>query len=273
VHKLSEKYRTALVTGGSSGLGLAFCEMLASEGVKTFSASRHPAKLPDLSGLQGLELDLSNLLSVNAFAKHFAKEHGVPDLLINNAGYGAVFEWDRFPEEEIARQLDVMLEAPALLCRAFAPAMAERGSGGIVNVSSLAVQYPLPFLPMYNAAKAGLSAFSASLALEYQQAPFVIDFRPGDFSTSFNDTANCREDEASEGAAKVWRGMKERLQNAPDPVRAARRLRSSLAREKSGIVYTGGFVQARLAPLFQRLLPSRSLLRFVRIYHGKGRDS
>ncbi len=270
--KLSEKYRTALVTGGTSGLGRAFCEMLVAAGVETFSASRNPAMISDHAGLHGMELDLSDLPSVSAFAKHFSKEHGAPDLLINNAGYGAFFEWDRFPEEEIAGQLDVMLEAPALLCRAFAPPMAERGSGGIVNVSSLAVQYPLPFFPLYNAAKAGLSALSASLALEYSAGvPFVIDFRPGDFRTSFNDVANCREAEASEPAAKIWQGMKKRLRNAPDPVRAARRLKASLRGGNSGIVYAGGFVQAKLGPFFQRLLPSRFLLRFVRIYYGQGR--
>lgn len=266
--KLSEKHQTALVTGGTSGLGLAFCEMLVSEGVKTFSASRNPKKLPNLSGLRGMELDLSDLASVSAFSKDFVEKHGVPDLLINNAGYGAFFEWDRFPEEEISAQVAVMLHAPALLCRAFAPAMAKRGSGGIVNVSSLVVQYPLPFFPMYNAAKAGLSALSSSLAIEYQGgAPFVIDFRPGDFRTPFNEAASCREDQASERVAKVWRGMKERLENAPKPARAARELRMSLRRGKSRVVYAGGFVQAKLGPLFQRLLPSRWLFRFVHWYH------
>ena len=266
--KLSEKHQTALVTGGTSGLGLAFCEMLVTGGVETFSASRNPDKLPNLSGLRGMELDLSDLSSVSVFAKNFVEKHGVPDLLINNAGYGAFFEWDRFPEEEISTQVDVMLNSPALLCRALAPAMAERGSGGIVNVSSLAVQYPLPFLPMYNAAKAGLSALSSSLAIEYQGgAPFVIDFRPGDFRTPFNEAASCREDEASEGVAKVWRGMKERLENAPKPARAARELRASLHRGKSEVVYSGGFVQARLGPLFQRILPNRWLHRFVHWYY------
>ena len=83
---LSRKYRTALVTGGTSGLGLAFCEMLVAEGVKTFSASRFPSKLPSISGLHGLELDLADLTSVAAFARRFVGEQGVPDLLINNAG-------------------------------------------------------------------------------------------------------------------------------------------------------------------------------------------
>ena len=270
---LSQKYRTALVTGGTSGLGLAFCEMLVAEGVKTFSASRFPSKLPSISGLHGVELDLTDLSSLAAFARRFVGEHGVPDLLINNAGYGAFFEWDRFPEEEIAGQLDVMLKAPALLCRSFAPAMAERGSGGIVNVSSLAVQYPLPFLSMYNAAKAGLSALSSSLMMEYDQGvPFVIDFRPGDFCTPFNEVAHCEEEQASERAVRIWSRMKKRLARAPHPDKAARKLHLTLLRGKSGVVYAGGFFQAKLGPFIQRFLPTRWLLRSVNFYHGLGRS-
>ncbi|MFP6899334.1 MAG: SDR family NAD(P)-dependent oxidoreductase, partial [Opitutales bacterium] len=220
--KLGEKYRTALVTGGTSGLGLAFCEMLVSEGVETFSASRNPSKLPDLDGLRGIEIDLADRDAVSVFTKNFIEEHDVPDLLINNAGYGAFFEWENFPQKEIADQLAVMLHAPALLCRSFAPLMAERGSGGIVNVSSLAVQYPLPHLPMYNAAKAGLSAFSASLAMEYhKRSPFVIDFRPGDFCTPFNEVAHCGKGQTSERAVRIWSGMKKRLDRAPHPAGAA----------------------------------------------------
>ena len=63
------------------------------------------------------------------------------------------------------------------------------------------------------------------------------------------------------------RKLKKRLENAPKPARAARELRMSLRRGKSGVVYAGGFVQAQLGPLFQRLLPSRWLFRFVHWYH------
>ncbi|MBG31014.1 MAG: short-chain dehydrogenase [Opitutae bacterium] len=272
--RLGDKYRTALVTGGTSGLGLAFCELLVNEGVETFSASRHPSKLSPISGLHGLELDLKDLSSVVDFARSFTDENGVPDLLINNAGYGAFFDWDRFPEEEIDGQLDVMLKAPVILSGIFAPIMAEKGAGGIVNVSSLAVQFPLPLLPLYNAAKAGLSAFSSSLIMEFDgRAPFVVDFRPGDFCTPFNDVAHIEEDLASVRAARVWRGMKKRLVCAPSPAKAVLKLRSTLLRGTSGVVYAGGFFQASILPLLYRILPARYLLRSVSCYHGLGKPS
>jgi short-subunit dehydrogenase len=267
--KLGDTYQTALVTGGTSGLGLAFCKMLVEEGVETFSASRQPSKLPSLSGLHGLKIDLSDLPALSSFANQFIEDHGVPDLLINNAGYGAFFEWGDFPEEEIAGQIGVMLQAPALLCRIFAPQMEKRGKGGIINVSSLAVQYPLPYFSMYNAAKAGLSALSASLIIEYhRQAPFVIDFRPGDFCTSFNEASKRDSLESGDAVSTIWKTMDRRLSQAKSPVQAARKLRAALIRGKSGIIYAGDFLQAGLGPAFHRLLPHRCLVSFLRYYHG-----
>ena len=274
VKRLGDKYQTALITGGTSGLGLAFSEMLANEEVETFSASRHPSKLPSISGLHGLELDLKDFSSVFDFARSFTDDNGVPDLLINNAGYGAFFDWDRFPEEQIDGQLDVMLKAPVILSRLFAPNMAEKEYSGIVNVSSLAVQFPLPFLPLYNTAKAGLSAFSSSLMMEFHgSSPFVVDFRPGDFCTPFNEVAHLDEDLASRRAVRVWHGMKKRLARAPNPAKAAIKMRSALLRGKSGVVYAGGFFQARILPLLHRILPARFLLRSVSCYHGLEKPS
>jgi len=261
--KLGDIYRTALVTGGTSGLGLAFSEMLVGEGVKVVSVSRKPDRLPNLEGLTGVSLDLSDMNTVRDFAEGYFREPGVPDLLVNNAGYGAFSEWGKFPEEEIARQIDVLLSAPICLCRTFAPKMAERGSGGIVNVSSIAGMFPLPYMPLYNAAKAGLSAFSTSLALEFKAVPFVTDFRLGDFRTNFNEAVkkeSVLENDSRQGQA--WSQIEKQLDSSPEPMVAARALRRVLRRRQGGIVYSGGFFQARVVPLLFRLAPS-SVLRTV----------
>jgi short-subunit dehydrogenase len=255
--KLGDIYRTALITGGTSGLGLAFSKMLAGEGVKVVSVSRNPDLLPKVEGLTGVSLDLTNMASVSDFVEGYLVEPGVPDLLVNNAGYGAFYEWGVFPENEIVRQIDVLLSAPMRLCRAFAPPMAERGSGGIVNVSSIAGMFPLPYMPLYNATKAGLSSFSASLALEYKDVPFVTDFRLGDFRTNFNEAVkkeSVLENDSRLGQA--WSKIEKQLNSSPDPIVAARALRGVLRRRRGGIIYSGGLFQARVAPLLFRLAPT-----------------
>ena len=68
---------------------------------------------------------MSQAHKVNDFIKAFIKDNGVPDLLINNAGAGAFFEWSAFPEEEIQRQIDLLFATPVILCRALAPEMAK----------------------------------------------------------------------------------------------------------------------------------------------------
>ena len=266
--KLGDIYRTALVTGGTSGLGLAFSEMLVREGVKVVSVSRNPDRLPKLEGLTGVSLDLADMASVRDFAEGCIRESGVPDILVNNAGYGAFSEWGKFPEEEIARQIDVLLSAPICLCRTFAPKMSDRGSGGIVNVSSIAGMFPLPYMPLYNAAKAGLSSFSASLALEYKDIPFVTDFRLGDFRTNFNKSASkggAVPFDSSRGRA--WSQIEKQLDASPEPIVAARALRRVLRRRQGGVVYSGGFFQGSVMPLLFRLAPSRFLRTVLRHWY------
>ncbi len=262
--KLGEVYKTALVTGGTSGLGLAFSEMLVREGVKVVSVSRNPDRLPKMEGLTGVYLDLSDINAVRDFSEEYLVEPGVPDLLVNNAGYGAFSEWGKFPEEEIVRQIDVLLSAPISLCRSFAPKMADRGSGGIVNVSSIAAMFPLPYMPIYNASKAGLSAFTATLALEYKEVPFITDFRLGDFRTNFNKSASKGTTlQPGSSQARAWAQIESQLNSSPEPVVASCALRKTLHCRKGGIVYSGGFFQVRIAPLLFRIVPSWVVYAFL----------
>ena len=94
-----------------------------------------------------IEFDLLQTEKISDFAQSFCKEHGVPDLLVNNAGCGAFFEWANFPESEIRNQINLLCTAPILMCRSFAPFMSNQKKV-IVNLSSLATLYPLPFMPL-----------------------------------------------------------------------------------------------------------------------------
>ena len=130
--------KTAIVTGGSSGIGLAICEELLERGMKVHSISRNPHKIKSNKMLHPVQLDLSDLDAVSSFLSSFVKQNGVPDLLINNAGYGAFYEWKEFPNDEIVRQCSVLFSAPVLFCKTFAPLMEESDKGMIVNITSLA---------------------------------------------------------------------------------------------------------------------------------------
>ena len=123
-----------------------------------------------------------------------------------------------------------------------------------MNISSLAAEFPLPFQPAYNIAKAGLSALNESLMLEYAGTNIVvIDFRPGDFRTDFDGSVRRPQPENTPRMTRVWTAFGSMMRSGPAPAGAALALRRALLRNRSGTVRTGRFFQAVAAPFIARL--------------------
>ena len=259
------KIKKALVTGGTSGIGLAICEELLQLGVEVYSVSRNPKKINPQTNFYQLPLDLSDLNAASQFGGKFIEQYGTPDLLVNNAGYGAFYEWKEFPREEIEKQISVLLTAPVLICKSFAPKMENIEQSTIVNITSLATLYPLPYMPLYNACKSGLSSFTQSMMLEYKTLKW-IDFRLGDIRTSFNKSAPKQAEESqSDSMKRAWKQIEKQLNESPLPQVAAKQILRSLKKGSDGTIYGGGFFQARLAPFFESLLTNlmvREILKF-----------
>jgi uncharacterized protein len=261
--------KTAIVTGGSSGIGLAICERLLAEGMQVHAISRNPDRMKKMDLLHPVELDISDLDAVAGYGKSFVDENGPPDLLVNNAGYGAFYEWKEFPKNEVIRQTAVLFSAPVLLCKAFAPLMEKSGKGTIVNVTSLATLYPLPYMPLYNAGKSALSSFTQSLMLEYPEYPRLVDFRSGDVRTSFNSSAPKQaESGQSQSMKRAWEKIEDQLQDSPVPEVVVEQLVKVLKKSKSGVFYGGSFFQSRIAPLLHRILPDKILRIALKIRYG-----
>ncbi|AWI08613.1 SDR family NAD(P)-dependent oxidoreductase [Ereboglobus luteus] len=289
---LSQKYKTAFITGASSGIGRAIAEMLLAEGVRVWGTARDTARLAPLAqkhpgAFTPVALDLDDSDAAMAALEKAACNAGATgttadalgltrsfDIVINNAGYGAFAPFASVDFSLWQKQLDAMLATTARLAQTAFRAMQARRRGCLVNISSLVVDFPLPYMSGYNMAKAGLSALSASLAFEARGTPVcVIDFRPGDYRTSFNhvmqpasgNPAGVAQDER---VASVWKTVDAQFNAAPLPERAARDLRRALRRGRSGTVRSGTFFQARLAPLGARLLPGRLLRAIAAHYFG-----
>ena len=259
------KIKKAIVTGGTSGIGLAICEELLGRGTEVYSISRNPEKIKPRENFHLLKLDLSDLNAVSEFGAGFVQEYGIPNLLINNAGFGTFYEWKEFPEDEIQRQINVLLSSPIILCKFFAPEMELQGKGTIVNISSLATLYPLPYMPLYNAGKSALSSFTQSMMLEYSESLKWIDFRLGDIRTSFNESAPKQiEKSQSELMKRAWLQIEKQLNDSPSAKFAARQICHSINLGKSRTIFGGGFFQAKLAPLFYRFLPFLGLIKVLK---------
>jgi short-subunit dehydrogenase len=157
--------RVALVTGASGGLGQAIARRLASAGATLVLSGRRADVLASLAEELGATVapaDLSDADSV----RELAAAHDDVDILIASAGLPASGRLDSFTEEQIDRALLVNLRAPIMLAHALAPAMAGRGSGHIVLMSSLSGKAPAAGSSIYSATKFGLRGFAGALRAE-----------------------------------------------------------------------------------------------------------
>jgi NAD(P)-dependent dehydrogenase (short-subunit alcohol dehydrogenase family) len=259
---VSELHRNAFVTGVSTGLGRAFAEMLLTEGVRLWGTSRDIGRLSALTQAHPgrftpVALELGNGDGAEAAFHAAAREAGGFDLVINNAGYGAFGDFARTDFAVWREQLEVMLINTARLSHAALGEFRRRPDGPprgtLVNISSLAAEFPLPFQAAYNMAKAGLSALNESLIVETAGTGIVvIDFRPGDYRTDFDTSVRRPPQAMTPRMARAWAAFKSLMRSGPDPADAAAAVRTALLRQRSGTVRTGRFFQAVVAPFIAR---------------------
>ena len=186
------------------------------------------------------------------WTRHFGRPTAAPadsTSSINNAGYGVFGTFAGRDFADWRRQLDAMLGRTLRLSHLALRGMLARNRGALVNVSSLAAEFPLPFMSGYNVVKAGLAAFSESLMIEVAgTGVIVIDFRPA--ITARISTRRCRPTQGCisrpsrrrrTAAQRAWAVLEANLRTAPPPARAAADLRRALRRHRSGTVRSGSF--------------------------------
>lgn len=185
--------RTALVTGGSKGLGQAMARALACAGANVVIAARHPDELE--SGLaQVLEgspargawlvADLADRGSVERLAVEAPRAFGAVDILVNNAGINIVAPIERVADADWDRVLALNLTAPMVLSRALAGPMKRRGWGRIVHISSVFGAVSRGERNAYSASKSGLLGLTRAMALELAPHGVTVNaILPGIFET------------------------------------------------------------------------------------------
>jgi short-subunit dehydrogenase len=184
------------------------------------------------------------------------------DLVINAAGSADCKGFDVITDDEARRAWMLMVEAPRRIIKAALPNLL-KNNGTLINVRSLAAQFPIPYLSLYNSAKAALSALSTSLMDEYPQLQ-IIDLQPGDVKTKFSASWKIEE-------GKVWSKTAHHLKNmidvAPSTDVVVKKVLSILKRRSmSGRFRAGEFVQTMILPLFARIAPTSVVNWARRVY-------
>jgi 3-oxoacyl-[acyl-carrier protein] reductase len=182
-----------LITGASRGLGLAISNILSKEYTLILHATRKESFTHVEPGNHLLCADLSDRQELNEFCARLKKEHG--DTLvavINNAGITLDKSLIYQPENDIDRILQVNLKAPIMICKAAMKIFTLKKRGVIINVSSVVGETGNAFQAVYTATKAGLVAFSKSLAKEVaalneEHAIRILSIAPGFIETDMTD--------------------------------------------------------------------------------------
>jgi len=183
-----DDYKTALVTGASSGIGAAVVMALTARGLTVYAAARREERLKALAAETGctpLVLDVRD-----TEALYHALGGLDVDILVNNAGLGKGFEeLFKVLPEDIDTTLGTNVVGAVHVVRAVAPGMVARKRGHIVNVGSIAGLYPIKF-SLYGASKGAIHLLSQNLRVELQGSGVrVTEICPGRVSTEFYDAA------------------------------------------------------------------------------------
>src|ERR1700735_5586512 len=206
--------RVWLVTGANRGFGRAIVEAAVAAGDFVVATTRRPSSLDDVVSryagkVDVVELDVTDASGIEATVRDVLHQHGRIDVLVNSAGRTHVGALEETTDAELRSLFEVHLFGPAALTRAVLPHMRSRGSGAIVQFSSMGGQLSFAGFSAYSATKFALEGLSEALADEVR--PFgikVLVVEPGAFRTGlFSNRSQSGEIEAYAGTVGATRLM------------------------------------------------------------------
>ena len=269
---MSKRQRqTVLITGASSGIGQATALYLAQRGYSVIGTSRSIARLGSLQSeavklglsVASAELDINSDEGVDGVLPRLIEEHGVIDVLVNNAGYGVRGPLEYTSMAELKSEFETNFFAVVRLIKAVLPGMIREGRGTIVNVSSVLGRLGTPFNSAYVSSKFAVEGLSESLRTELWPLGIrVAVVEPGAVRTNFHRNQVFSEGVEADGSAysrfvdrfTSKHARFERL--AADPVKVSRVIHKIIRTGRPALRHPVG-PDARLGMLAARLIPER----------------
>ena len=198
--------KTAIVTGGTKGIGRAIAEALVLAGVNVCITARKrseiDATIKEVAAagrgrLMGIAGDVRDCSQMKAVFDRAVSEFGGLDILVNNAGIGIFAKVEDMPPDDFRAVLETNLFGVYYCCHEAIPLMKQRGGGYIINISSLAGTNAHPQMAAYNASKFALNGFSEALMQEVRHEGIKVSYiMPGSVNTEFGGD--------SPGEEKSW---------------------------------------------------------------------
>lgn len=186
--------RTVLVTGCSSGIGLATCHVLSRNNFMTYGTVRNLSKAKKIQdlinranlSLKILRLNVNDNQSIKLAVKKILTDTGRIDVLINNAGYGMFGPVEEITTQEVKKQFETNFFGTIRLIKAIVPIMRKEGNGTIVNISSMVGRFGVPLNSAYVSSKFAVEGLSESISFELEEFGIrVIVIEPGVVKSDF----------------------------------------------------------------------------------------
>jgi NAD(P)-dependent dehydrogenase (short-subunit alcohol dehydrogenase family) len=269
--------RVILITGASSGIGLACALYLSKKGYRVFGTSRHFPS-PDFLETNGqfftVRMNVTIEGSVNKAVEAILRKTGRIDVLINNAGFGLAGAIEDTLTEETQKQFLTNFFGVHIVTRAVLPVMKKQNSGYIINISSLAALIPLPFQAFYSATKSALELMTETLGMELKSVGSnikVVLIQPNDYCTKFTENrqkvALWEKSSYLKRAEKALEVAENGERNGPPPIQVARLVEKIINKKNPKLYYPVGS-NARLLALARKILPAKILQKLVMKYFG-----
>ncbi|MDR0840734.1 MAG: SDR family oxidoreductase [Christensenellaceae bacterium] len=262
--------KVAVVTGGSSGIGLCTAQALCAAGCIVYELSRHAGS--GAKGVCHISADVTKPDEVQAAIERILREQGRVDIVINNAGFGISGAVEFTAAEEAKRLFEVDFFGMVHVNKAILPLMRQAGAGRIVNISSMAGPAAIPFQTYYSAAKAAINAYTLALANEVR--PFgitVCAIMPGDIRTGFTaarEKSAAGDDIYNGRIARSVAGMEKDEANGMRPEAAGKYIAGIACKRRVKPLYAIGFWYKCLAVLI-KLLPVRVVNALVYLLYAR----
>ena len=173
---------TAVITGGSSGIGEATAKALIANGYQVINAdiTAEPSSTVD-----HVPCDITSAKDIDKLYGHVKEKYGIPDVLVSNAGQGIHEKLAEGDPDKWQKTIDINLMGTLRFIRAFLPEMLGRKRGDIVFMSSISGRQPYEYGGIYSATKAAINMISDTLRLETQGLLRIINIAPGVVDTKF----------------------------------------------------------------------------------------
>ncbi|MBL7938750.1 MAG: SDR family oxidoreductase [Flavobacteriales bacterium] len=263
--------KVVLVTGGGQGLGKSICLRLAGQGYNVYGTSRKADPSQQPQGYHLLAMDVTDDASVGHAVAEIIQREGRIDVVVNNAGLGIQGAAEDIAPDLAKQLFDTNVFGPHRVCRAVVPHMRSLRKGLIINISSVAANFGLPYRSFYSASKAALDRYSEALSTEVDRFGItVVVVQPGEFNTNIG-ASRLRPSVISEankpGYDKAMEILGSSLHYSRDPDELAQVISRIIASSKPKATYIVAQGMQRISVLAKKILPGRMFERMVRKHY------